>query len=46
VATLYLYSESARGLYERLGWNHLRDEVYECEPVAVLSIEPARRAGA
>jgi predicted N-acetyltransferase YhbS len=46
VATLYLYSKSARGLYERLGWNHLRDEVYEGEPVAVLSIEPARRAGA
>ena len=39
VATLYLYSERARGLYERLGWRHLWDEVYEGEPVAVLSIK-------
>ena len=40
VSTLYLYSERARGLYERLGWRHLWDEVYESEPVAVLSIMP------
>jgi GNAT superfamily N-acetyltransferase len=46
VTTLYLYSERARGLYERLGWSHLRDEFYEGEPVAVLSIAPPRRAGA
>jgi predicted N-acetyltransferase YhbS len=42
VATLYLYSERARGLYERLGWSHLRDEVYDGEPVALLSITPGR----
>jgi predicted N-acetyltransferase YhbS len=46
VTTLYLYTESARDLYERLGWRHVWDEVYEAEPVAVLSITPARRAGA
>ena len=38
VATLYLYTERARGLYERLGWLHLWDEVYEGERVALLSI--------
>jgi GNAT superfamily N-acetyltransferase len=40
VTTLYLYSERARGLYERLGWRHLWDEEYEGESVAVLAIEP------
>ena len=42
VGRLYLYSERARGLYERLGWTHLFDEVYEGEPVAVMAIDLPR----
>jgi predicted N-acetyltransferase YhbS len=38
VATLYLYTERARGFYERLGWRHLWDEQHEGEPVSVLAI--------
>ena len=40
VATLYLYTEHARGFYLRLGWSHLWDEEYEGGPVAVLAIAP------
>jgi GNAT superfamily N-acetyltransferase len=39
VSKLYLYTESARGLHERLGWTHQWDEVYEGEPVAVMALD-------
>ena len=39
VARLYLYTERARGLYEKLGFRHLWDEVYEGEPVAVMELD-------
>lgn len=39
VAALYLYTERARGFYERLGWRHLWDERYERQTVAVLAIK-------
>ena len=39
IARLFLYTERARGFYERLGWSHLRDELYEGQPVAVMKLE-------
>jgi predicted N-acetyltransferase YhbS len=45
VERLYLYTERARGLYERLGWKHLSDEVHEGERVALMTIKPATSAG-
>ena len=42
VRRLYLYTESARPFYERLGWRHLRDEPYEDAQVAVLTLMLAR----
>jgi predicted N-acetyltransferase YhbS len=39
VETLYLYTQRARGFYERLGWRHLWDEEHEGEPVSVLAID-------
>ncbi len=37
VHRIYLYTERARGLYEKLGFRHLWDEVHEAEPVAVMA---------
>lgn len=44
VKRLYLYTESARGLYERLGWELVADDYYEKQMVAIMSfdIEPNR----
>ena len=39
VDRIYLYTERARALYERLGFRHLWDEVYEGEPVAVIAAD-------
>ncbi len=39
VGRLYLYTERARGFYERLGWRYLWDEEHEGEPVSVLAID-------
>jgi GNAT superfamily N-acetyltransferase len=39
IPRLYLYTERARALYERLGWAPLWDEVYECEPVTVMTLD-------
>jgi GNAT superfamily N-acetyltransferase len=38
VGRLYLSTERARPLYERLGWAHLCDETYGGERVAVMAI--------
>ncbi|HEY7036052.1 MAG TPA: GNAT family N-acetyltransferase [Thermomicrobiales bacterium] len=38
VARLYLYTESARGLYERLGWTPLGEEEYEGTRVTIMTI--------
>ncbi|HKG25703.1 MAG TPA: GNAT family N-acetyltransferase [Thermomicrobiales bacterium] len=40
VRRLYLYTESARGLYVRLGWSPLAEEEYEGQLVTVMAIEP------
>jgi GNAT superfamily N-acetyltransferase len=40
VRRLYLYTESARELYERLGWTPLAEEEYEGQLVTVMAIEP------
>jgi predicted N-acetyltransferase YhbS len=42
VRTLYLYTETARPFYEKLGWSHLWDETYEGERVAVMALTPIR----
>ncbi len=41
VDRLYLYTESARGFYERLGWTTLDETEYEGGRVAVMTIETA-----
>ncbi len=38
VPRLYLYTESARGLYERLGWYPIAEEDYEGQPVTIMTI--------
>ena len=39
VRRLFLYTERAQGLYERVGFRHLWDEVYEGETVVVMAID-------
>jgi GNAT superfamily N-acetyltransferase len=39
VTRLYLYTESARGLYERLGWHVIATEHFQGHPVTVMAIE-------
>jgi GNAT superfamily N-acetyltransferase len=39
VARLYLYTERARGLYEKVGFRRVWDEVYEGEPVTVMAVD-------
>ncbi len=39
VDRIYLYTVRARGLYEKLGFRHLWDEVYEDERVAVMATD-------
>ncbi len=41
VARLYLYTESAQGLYERLGWHVIAAEHFEGHPVTIMSIDTA-----
>jgi GNAT superfamily N-acetyltransferase len=41
VGKLYLYTETARPLYEGLGWAHLCDETYEGERVVVMALVPS-----
>ena len=36
VPQVYLYTSSARGFYERLGWAVLRDDAYEGEQVTIM----------
>ncbi len=47
VTRLYLYSESARGLYDKLGWHHIRDEYYEGQTVSIMFMDmsPNQHAG-
>jgi GNAT superfamily N-acetyltransferase len=39
VELLYLYTESARGLYERLGWRPIGEEEYEGDMVTIMAID-------
>jgi GNAT superfamily N-acetyltransferase len=39
VARLYLYTESARGLYEKLGWQVIGEEYFEGSEVAIMAID-------
>jgi GNAT superfamily N-acetyltransferase len=36
---LYLYTRSARGLYEKLGWHAIEDDEYEGRPVTIMAID-------
>jgi hypothetical protein len=37
IAKVYLYSSTARPLYERLGWKRLADDFYEGETITIMA---------
>jgi GNAT superfamily N-acetyltransferase len=39
VRRLYLYTESARGFYDKLGWQPFSEELYEGATVTVMTID-------
>lgn len=39
VARLYLYTEGARGLYEKLGWRAIAADHFEGSPVTIMAID-------
>ncbi len=41
VGRLYLYTESARGLYEKLGWQVVATDHFEGSPVTIMAIDLA-----
>lgn len=43
ISRLYLYTESARDLYERLGWHPIANEVYEGQMVTIMAIESVQK---
>jgi GNAT superfamily N-acetyltransferase len=44
VNCLYLYTESARDMYEKLGWRPIAKEVYKGQLVTIMSFELQRMA--
>jgi GNAT superfamily N-acetyltransferase len=40
VTRLYLYTESAQGLYEKLGWRVIATDHFEGAPVTIMAIDP------
>jgi GNAT superfamily N-acetyltransferase len=40
VQRLYLYTRSAQGFYEKLGWQHLAEDHYEGRRVSIMQIAP------
>lgn len=40
VTRLYLFTEDARGLYEKLGWQALATERFEGHPITIMAIDP------
>jgi len=42
VGRLYLFTESARELYEKLGWYVIAEEHFEGIPVTIMAIDPTR----
>lgn len=41
IARLYLYTDTARGLYEKLGWYVFEEDQYEGKRVAIMAIDTA-----
>jgi GNAT superfamily N-acetyltransferase len=41
IARLYLYTEAARGLYEKLGWHAIAEDHYEGQTVTIMAIDLA-----
>jgi GNAT superfamily N-acetyltransferase len=41
VMRLYLFTESARGLYEKLGWQMIAEEHFQGHLVTIMAIDPA-----
>ena len=41
VTRLYLYTRSAQGLYERLGWQAIEEDDYQARPVTIMAIDTA-----
>jgi GNAT superfamily N-acetyltransferase len=41
VTRLYLYTRSAQGLYEKLGWQAVEEDDYQGGPVTIMAIESA-----
>ena len=44
VTRLYLYTESARDLYEKLGWRAIAKEHYDGQPVTIIAIDISPQA--
>jgi N-acetylglutamate synthase-like GNAT family acetyltransferase len=38
ISRLYLYTNTARGLYERLGWHLIEEDEYEGARVTIMSV--------
>jgi GNAT superfamily N-acetyltransferase len=45
VTRLYLYTGSARGLYEKLGWHAIAQDHYEGHPVTIMALDIDATAG-
>jgi len=41
IERLYLYTHSARGFYEKLGWYHIEDDYCEGQAVCIMAIDVA-----
>jgi GNAT superfamily N-acetyltransferase len=41
IERLYLYTHSARGFYEKLGWSHLEDDYYDGQTVCIMAFDTA-----
>jgi GNAT superfamily N-acetyltransferase len=44
VERLYLYTRSAQGFYEKLGWQHLADDHYEGRRVSIMQDDPGAQS--
>jgi N-acetylglutamate synthase-like GNAT family acetyltransferase len=39
IERLYLYTHSAQGFYEKLGWHHVSNSYYEGQDVSIMVID-------
>ena len=43
ISKMYLYTETAEGLYAKLGWTTISREVYNDEPVIIMELDLLRK---